>query len=602
MTAHKKNLGKKILLTASAFAMLVATIFSGPIQTNAQASGIIGGAVGGALAGCGSALTSMLGLGSLFGSSGSGSITGSIGIGKAVPVTDATVGKNTSTIAANTTTAKNVQCTWSGIAWQMAHIVLHSIATSVVNWINTGFKGNPSFLKNPQAFFIDAGDQITGAFLSGSGPLSQLCSPFSVDIQVALALEHVQPSDQRYTCTLGTIIKNAQNGVNVTVNGQNINSFMKGNFSAGGWSSFITMTTVPQNNPFGAYLQSSADLNAQIGMRHASLTADIQLGSGFLSWNSCTDVTAEVSEGAMTAGAGSGITASVDAKGNVTYQSCTMQTPGSVISSSLSKQLGASTDELNMTNDINEVVSAFFSYLVKQVIVGGGLLASSQPGSGTSGAQSYIDQLANDPQMSQNFTSLKKQAVDQLVQDTVSVQQAILYRSQSLALVTSQQNAYAAVRACIANDVQQSTNLQQSNSSQQSNNYSGQNNSNQTNYAGQTTYLQGQLSALDSAIATNITPQVAIAQASAMDASSTLIQIQSIEDQVNKTASAQDLVNLNTQFSTELDSISSSADSDPQAASDDFQTATTLVNTLSKALIPYQSVCNGTTNYGTTAH
>lgn len=595
MTAHKKNLGKETLLAASAFMMLVAAMFSGPIQADAQASSIVGGAVGGALAGCGSALTSALGLGSLFGGGGGsgGGITGSIGSANAVPVTDASVIANTATIKSNTTAVKNVQCTWNGIAWQLAHIVLHSIASSVVNWINSGFKGNPAFLKNPQAFFLDAADQVTGAFLAGSGPLSQLCSPFSVDIRVALALEQVQPQNKRYACTLNTIINNAKNGgIGVTLNGQSVSGFMNGNFSAGGWPAFIAMTTVPQNNPFGAYLQSSADLNAQIGMRHASISADLQLGSGFLSWyGDCKDVTSQVKSGTMVAGAGSSVTSSVDANGNLTYQSCTMQTPGSVISSSLSKQLGASTDELNMTNDINEVVSALFSYLVKQVITGGGLLASSQSGSGTSGAQSYIDQLANDPQMSQNFTSLKQQAVSQLVQDTVSIQQAISYRNQSLALITSQQNAYVAVRACIANDLQQA----QTASSQQSN-------SNQINYAEQATYLQGQLSALDSAIATNITPQVAIAQASALDASSTLIQIQNIEDQVNKTTSAQDLTNLNTQFSTELASISSSADSDPQSASDDFQTITTLVSALSKALVPYQNVCNGTTNYGTSAH
>jgi len=59
---------------------------------------------------------------------------------------------------------------------------------SVVDWINHGFNGSPAFIQNPGGFFIDAADQITGAFIANSGPLASLCNGFGLDIRLSLAM------------------------------------------------------------------------------------------------------------------------------------------------------------------------------------------------------------------------------------------------------------------------------------------------------------------------------------------------------------------------------------------------------------------------------
>ena len=565
MRKTNDNRTSKAILIAICFLVAAGGMTARPAPANAQ----LGGAIGGALGGCGSALTSAIG--GLFGKSGGSSSGGGILGNSAVPVHD-------DTVAANTTAVKNVTCTWRGVAWQLAHMVLHSLTSDVVKWINTGFQGSPAFLTNPQAYFLDLGDQATGAFIADSGPLRNLCTPFSADIKLALALEQSQSNSYtaRYTCTLSTVINNVQNvGNNITVNGQNIKSFTDGNFSQGGWSSFVTMTSAPQNNPFGAYLQASSDIHGIIGTRQSGLSADLSNGGGFMSWPDCTDVTAQVNNGKLTSDGNSSLTSGVDSKGKLTYKRCTIQTPGSVINASLNKQLGATTDELNMTNDINQVVSALFSQLMKQVLTGG-LQNSTQPGSGTNGSSSYVDQLANDPQYNQNFADLKQQALDQLAQEIGPVQQAASYRGQALLLVKTQQSAYAAVRACIANDITQA----------------GPN-------ASQTSYLQSQLTALDGTTATLITPVVATYQAAAETASSTIIQIQNLQAKVDLITSAQALTNLD--VSTELSMLSSSAGNLASAQSD-FNAATTLVKSLSQALAPYQSVCNGTASFTPTTY
>ena len=264
----------KAACTAFILIVVASTLSLKPRQADAQVGSIVGGVAGGALGGCGSSLTSMLGIGGGGGSSGGGSSGGGGGMtGNAVPVTN-------STIEQNTTKLQSAKCTWDGVAWQIARIALHSLTQSVVSWVNSGFNGSPAFLTNPEAFFLDTADQMTGAFLAGTGPLQNLCSPFSLDIRLSLALNQSQKLDQRYTCTLSKIIKNASS----------VSSFMSGSFSQGGWPAFLSVTTEPQNNAYGSYLSAHSNLLAAIGIKQGTIRTDLLQGHGFMSWKDCSNV------------------------------------------------------------------------------------------------------------------------------------------------------------------------------------------------------------------------------------------------------------------------------------------------------------------------
>ncbi|NDE68391.1 hypothetical protein EB052_02170, partial [bacterium] len=175
--------------------------------------------------------------------------------------------------------------TLDGLAYMIAKQFLRSITASVVNWINSGFKGNPSFLTDPAGFFADVGDQVTGAFIAQTGVLKNLCTPFSIDLRIALALKFSPYNQQRYACTLSTIITNTKNAVkNASING-----FTAGDFRQGNWPAFVSLTTEPQNNIYGAYLQAESDISFQIGQRRDQKKEQLNQGRGFLSWESCTD-------------------------------------------------------------------------------------------------------------------------------------------------------------------------------------------------------------------------------------------------------------------------------------------------------------------------
>jgi len=515
----------------------------------------------------------------------------------------------------NVAVQKNVKCVWDGLAWQMAHVVLHSLTTSVVNWINSGFNGSPSFLSNPQAFFADAADQATGVFLSNSGPLKALCSPFSIDIRLSLALGQTSNYNQRYQCTLSKVfaaqtatVQRIQNGslVNVSVkqspggatlsdvrNGSILNNanqlsvngasvgtiqgFLSGDFSQGGWKAFTTMVTEPQNNPYGASLQAQSDLQMQILAKQNHINNDLNRGAGFLSYQTCKDlVTVKTEEDGYQAeqmyGNSPSVTRKQNKDGSLTYQSCTTQTPGSFISASLNKTLGAPVDELNLTNEINQVVSALFSQLLTRVL-SNGLLSSSQarPGSGISASQSYVNQLNNDPSLNANFKNLRTQAVNSLLASAAPAQQTVNYRNQALTAIQNVSQSYTATRLCISSKID-----------------------NQTEDAEKKGYLQNELSNLDAAIAADITPKLTAYKSSADIATSFYAHIQDMADQLGRTTTATDLDALSKQFSDDLSSTAYTA-ADVTTAKTAADTAKTDATKLQNDLKPFQEVCNGST-------
>jgi hypothetical protein len=171
------------------------------------------------------------------------------------------IATNTTQLAFNAYSDNLKEFVLDGIAGMFAKQIVRQITQSVVNWINSGFEGSPSFVTNPSSFFLDLADQETGRFLAKyGGPLTNLCTPFSIDLRIALAFKYHPYSGQRYACTLGTIISNTTNAVK----NSSINGFTAGDFRQGGWPAFVSLTTEPQNNVYGAWIQADTELSLRV--------------------------------------------------------------------------------------------------------------------------------------------------------------------------------------------------------------------------------------------------------------------------------------------------------------------------------------------------
>ena len=351
------------------------------------------------------------------------------------------------------------------LATMLAKQILHQLTVSVINWINTGFEGSPSFLQNPGAFFLDVADQVSGAFLASNGPLASLCSPFAIDIRLGLALNQTTLSTQRYTCTFSQIYEAQKNGPDIIVNGQvvkssqssSMNGFLKGDFNQGGWPAFISLTTEPQNNPYGAFLSAEGDLHARINARKNVIHADLQLGQGFMSWQSCKDIPGgtidpedpdQVEQADAIAGNNPSVKKKNNKDGTQTYQTCETQTPGSVISGQLQTSLNVPVVELELADSINAVVNALITKMTS-TLISGGLGSLSGGGSGSGGGsytQEVITEINAEQALQGSVTDLTKK-----INESISVipRYTDQYK-QGVDLVTSSKNQYLAMKACLS--------------------------------------------------------------------------------------------------------------------------------------------------------
>jgi hypothetical protein len=360
-------------------------------------------------------------------------------------VTDASVTSIKRTIDSTAQWLKSF--TLDRLATLIAKQMLHQMTASVVNWINSGFNGSPAFLTNPGAFFLDVGDQVTGAFLSSNGPLSGLCSPFASNIRINLAYSRLNTGspfwNARYRCTLSTVVDNFKsNGVNVSVN-----AFQKGDFYQGGWPMFISTFTEPQNNYYGASYLAQEGLQQAIDRRQAAIQQDRQMGNGFLSYKKCTPVPKG--------------TEYIDEEGNKIKSggfsndfTCTIETPGKVIAETLQKQLNVPADELLLADSINSIINALVNQMVTKAMSG---LASLSSGGGSSyTSQLYRDATSDSSQGIRDARAQTTQALSGL--GAGSPQQYKAKYDQAVQTIVSVQTNYQAVRACLANKISTSTN------------------------------------------------------------------------------------------------------------------------------------------------
>ena len=390
------------------------------------------------------------------------------------------------------------------LAVMIANQLIQRMTASVVNWINTGFEGSPAFLTNPEGFFTDVGDQITGELIDKTGALSQLCSPFSFDLRLNIALNQASSMNKRYSCTLQTIINNSRNSVNNigrnsgiimtgSADGATLGNFINGDFSQGGWGGFVAYTTQAQNNPIGAWIMADSDLHSRIDQKKASTNNDLNRGAGFLSWNKCTDVTNQFtldpsmggtdvpadgrstleiagsqyglnpsdirdlekngygSTGYNDLGKATGIKKTTKG-GKTTYQDCSVQTPGSMIAGSLQKQLNLPADKLVLVKTISDSIDAITGALVNQMFTQG-LAALSGHGSGLGGSsKAYLTQLSEesynqnsfDIQSAKNRSLSASNSIISLGQDTIK------QYDQTLGLLSTERTEYIGLRSCFS--------------------------------------------------------------------------------------------------------------------------------------------------------
>lgn len=240
---------------------------------------------------------------------------------------------------------------FDGIAYTIANTMISKMTDSIVNWINSGFNGSPSFVGDPGQFFLDTGDRIAGQFIHQLELDDFLCSPFK-GIKIAIAINYSKRFEEDIKCKLSDVINNVEN----------YGKFVNGDFGGqGGWDTWFSITQNQQNNPYGTYVKSKIELDSRIANALGIEQSKLNWGSGFLSSQDCLE-------------------------SDVTTHACIkygpVKTPGSIIENQLNVALGSGQHRLEAADEINEIIGALLNQLVQTVFTQGLASSGSQHGGG----------------------------------------------------------------------------------------------------------------------------------------------------------------------------------------------------------------------------
>lgn len=298
-------------------------------------------------------------------------------LGQEVPVRDSAVRKSTGALEAK-------ECIGDALGWALANGVLAAFVQSITDWVNNGFEGGPAFVTDLDQFLGQVADETSLDFIYHDPALGFLCSPFQLEIRLALAVQR-QPFQERIRCSLGDVA-------------DNVDRFFSGDFSGGGgWPAWFRVHAYQRNNPYGAYALSLAELEARIDTRRSNEKSLLTFGSGFFSKRECMN--SEVIPGSeKISSTGAPQTRCTDWR---------IVTPGAQVNASLAKALGVGVDRLTIADEIDELISALFSQLAQKALTGvNGLRGLSSRSSssartytapdGTEVRGSYLEALVNE--------------------------------------------------------------------------------------------------------------------------------------------------------------------------------------------------------------
>jgi len=240
---------------------------------------------------------------------------------------------------------------FDSIAYCIINAMIEYLADATIDWINSGFDGNPAFVKDPKTFFSDLGDQAAAGLIQdviGGATGIDVCQPFRVDISTGLGAGsgsgYAGDFGSRSKCTLGDIAASAQD-FQVYTSG---NSSQSGNFDT-----FYNMSQNDQNNPYGMYFMAQEELSRRVALQQNTAHVDMSLGNGFLSVKKCSEDSSYTgSDGTTHKVAGV----------------CGYTTPGHMIEDAANTKLKAGDNRLVLADKFDQVVSTLINQLIKTAL------------------------------------------------------------------------------------------------------------------------------------------------------------------------------------------------------------------------------------------
>ena len=227
--------------------------------------------VGGALLSClnvGGSISNAVG--SLFGQQDTSGATDAASEAQSIKVANQAINNNTKNTKQELSKANQREQCLNGAAYSVAKSALQKLSDKTLNWIKSGFNGNPFYVRDTTSYMNSIRNEVLDDYLN-NGATRQ---------------------NRTFGNTLRSVIRRQTTGwddglankVMNTPEAQQYEQFQN-DFTQGGWDSFLNM----DNNPVGAYFDEVDQLSDQINEKKSNTKQELAQGNGFLSMKKCVE-------------------------------------------------------------------------------------------------------------------------------------------------------------------------------------------------------------------------------------------------------------------------------------------------------------------------
>ena len=239
---------------------------------------------------------------------------------------------------------------WDAIAYCIVNGMIVYIADSTIEWINTGFKGNPAFVNNPDQFFKQLADEEAGAFIQelAYGTIGgNICTIFKTDIILTVANQYTGQYGYRNGYENGGYggggINSNYGGCTFSEMEGELEGFLNGDMlRQDSWETWYQVSQNPSNNPYAVYFNVKDALTNTVNKTLETSNKELNWNNGFLNFKTCKDPKDK--------------------------NSCTTTTPGTVIQDQLNTTLNLGKNRLVLATKFDQVVTALVDKLIQTAI------------------------------------------------------------------------------------------------------------------------------------------------------------------------------------------------------------------------------------------
>jgi len=272
---------------------------------------------------------------------------------------------------------KTEEC-FNGIAYTLAKNQLTAMTRYTVNWVNTGFNGDPMYVRNLTNFTnnlekdflkreIDAFTSTSQAFPYGSDFAQTAISSYNYGSSSGDFLESLASDLMGYI----TIPTSYDSSLTAVEKAKLANNTFENDFLSGGWEGYMALTQEDKNNPIGFTIQASQFLEDQKVTQTNEVKEELQTNGGILSQKKCVKWQMYGDDGKPKHNTlASGLVVPIYGTSKKSaYDVCLtyeVVTPGSLIKDKVSTYLNSPERQLELADTINESLNALFTALISK--------------------------------------------------------------------------------------------------------------------------------------------------------------------------------------------------------------------------------------------